>query len=451
MISKRTIINYLFYVSLIFFGIGQYISSNFFMPVGEVVSVLPLLLILLFYILDSLYKKQISITINYKFYFFAAFLLSACYSYYVGMKWAVPGVDMLRVFTASLTVVMPFVGFLIWNIYNEKYDDFDPHNEALTAFNIYFIINLLGVGAGVKTLAHGFDDRITFPFSSGIYDGGNVLALMSILIFPNLIKLKGPFIRRAKHYAYFVAIVALLMIINSRLTTLNLLLIMGLFATRLAFMYIPIFIGSWFTLPTLLNSSKIVYAILSLPFLAVLFKRVDVYDVTTYNSRTFIWEPGLEWILKMKEGIWTGMGFKGPSTLKLYKDLTDKWMVDVYVLHSHSSLLDITISQGILGISLLAISIFFALQYYRRSFSKNRNDKGFYAIVLYGLFLMQFDGFLNPGGVGFAILSLCMSRVVIKRRKIQANTYEYNPPNMAGQAQQAKATQQATVQATKGG
>ncbi len=449
MISKRTIINYLFYISLIFFGIGQYISSNFFMPVGEVISVLPLLLILLFFTLDSLYKKRVSVAINYKFYFFAAFLLSACYSYYVGIKWGVPGVDMLRVFTASLTVVMPFVGFLIWNIYNEQYEDFDPHSEVLTAFNIYFVINLLGVGAGIKTLAHGFDDRITFPFSSGIYDGGNMLALMSILIFPNLIKLKGPLIGRAKQYAYFVVIVVLLMVINSRLTALNLLLIMGLFATRLAFMYIPIFIGSWFTLPVLLNSSKIVYAILSLPFLAVLFKRVDVYDVTTYNSRTFIWEPGLEWIMKMKQGIWTGMGYKGPATLELYKDLTDKWMVDVYVLHSHSSLLDITISQGILGISLLAISILFALQYYRKSFSINRSDKGLYAIVLYGLFLMQFDGFLNPGGVGFAILSLCISRVVIKRRKIHPHTQEYNPPNMKERPQQAQTTQTTPVQATK--
>ncbi len=426
MISKRTIINYLFYSTLIFFGIGQYISSNFFMPVGEIVSVLPFLLLSLFYVLDSLYKKHVSIKINYKFYFFMAFLASCSYSYYVAVQMGVPGVDMLRVFTASLTAIMPFLGYLVWNFYNEKYDDFNPQNEALIAFNIYFLVNLVGVGLGIKTLAHGFDDRITFPFSSGIYDGGNVLALMSILIFPNLVKLKGSFSSKAKHYAYFVGIVMLLMIINSRLTTLNLLLVMGLFVTRLAFMYIPIFAASWFTLPFLLNSGKLVYAVLSLPFLAFLFKRVDIYDVTTYNSRTFIWEPGLEWVLKMKEGIWTGVGFKGPATLKLYKDLTDKWMVDVYVLHSHSSLLDITISQGILGITLLAICFFFALQYYKKSFTYNRPDKGFFAVVYYTLFLMQFDGFINPGGIGFAIFSLCMSRVVLKRNRIQPQTYDHS-------------------------
>jgi len=428
MVSKRVIVNNLFYSTLIFFGIGQYVSGNLIMPLGEILTVFPHILLILFYALDSLYKKSIPVKINFKFYIFVAFLLSTIASYWVGKSMGVPGIDNVRLITVSMSICLPFFGYLIWNFYNEGHEDFDPLKQILIAFNLYFVINLVGLGLGIKTLAHGFEGRITFPFSGGIYDGGNMLALLSILIFPNLIKLRGAFLQRIKHYAYFAIIVMLLMVINSRLTTLNLILIAGLFATRLAYIWRPVFIGAWFTLPFLLSSSRLVYDILSLPLFSVIMKRVNLEDVTTYNSRTYIWEPGLEWIMSVKEGFFTGMGYRGHATLELYYDIVDQWQIDIYALHSHSGLLDITIAQGILGILILAASFYFALQYYRRAAARKHSDRALFPIVMYMLFLLQFDSFMNPSGIGFAVFSLCMSRVAISKRKVQMGKQQRNQP-----------------------
>ncbi|MEM6630063.1 MAG: hypothetical protein AAF694_10350 [Bacteroidota bacterium] len=419
MISKRKLVNALFIVNFLFFGFGQYITNNFSTPAGHMLSILPHILLIVFYALDSLYGRKFIFRVNLQAIWVLLFVGAFAYSGLVGLRVGIPGYDLIKTITEVLRVGVPFIGFLIWNFYNAGDESFDPVRQTLIGLGIYFIVNLMGVAAGITTLAHGFEDRISLPFSDGIYDGGNVLAIFAILIFPILIQLRGASVgQRFKYILYFGIICGLLFVINSRLTILILLFIMGIFTVRLAYVHWAIFIGAWCMIPFLLNSKMLVYNILSSPMFASILKRVDLEDITSYNSRAYIWERAVEWIEKDQTGILTGNGFRGFGTLRIYEDITDKWMVDVYTLHSHSTMLDLLICQGIIGLGIVFGMMFIAMRFFRMAKKNGYNNMvRFYPIVIFLLYLMQIDSFVYPGGIGFEIFLMLFSLLAVNRKE----------------------------------
>ena len=418
MISKKKLVNALFIINFLFYGFGQYVTNNISTPAGHMLSILPHILLIVFYALDSLYGRQFVFRVNFQALWVLLFVGVFGYSGLVGLRVGIPGYDFVKTLTEVLRVGVPFVGFLIWNFYNADDDAFDPVRQTLIGLGIYFIVNLMGVAAGITTQAHGFEDRISLPFSDGIYDGGNVLAIFAILIFPILIQLRGASVgQRFKYILYFGAICALLFVINSRLTILILMFILGIFTVRLAYVHWAIFAGAWFMIPFLLNSKMLVYNILSSPMFASILKRVDLEDITSYNSRAYIWERAVEWIEKDQTGILTGNGFRGFGTLRIYEDITDKWMVDVYTLHSHSTMLDLMICQGLIGLGIVFGMMYLAMQFFRRAGKNKENTARFYPIIIFLLYLMQIDSFVYPGGIGFEIFLMMFSLLAVNRKK----------------------------------
>ena len=421
MISKRKIINGIFVVSILFFGLGQYVSGNINTPAGHIISILPHILLILFYAIDSLYRKRFTVKINSKYFVFLLFILSAMVARFAAMSGGVPGFDLLKTITGGLLFLIPIHGYLIWNIYNVEHDDFDPVRLFIIAMSIFLVVNLLAVGVGIESKSHSFEGRIALPFAGGIYDGGNMLAVFSIMIFPYLVQLRGSALKKMQYLVFMVVILGLLMSINARLTTVILLFMVGLFITRLAYLHRITFLASWFMIPFLLSFSLLVYQILSLPIFASILKRVDMEDVMTYNSRSYLWENGLDWITKEQTGILLGNGTNGHATLKLYEktDLFRNIEImggSIYDLHSHSSMLDIFTAQGIIGMILLATVFYLMMVHYKRARKWVSEEFRFYPVVIYLLYLMQVDGFLVPTSLGFLLVGFLASRFMLKKQ-----------------------------------
>ncbi len=415
MVSKKAIIYTLFVSNFLFFGLGQYVTNNFSTPVGNLLSILPHLLIILFFCLDSLLGKKFSVRLNPRMGWLILFMISLAYAGVLGLSYGVPGYDRLKTLTEILKVGIPFLGFMIWIFYQVEDEDFDPVRQFRWALGLYLSVNLLGAVAGITTLAHSFEDRISIPFSDGIYDGANVLAIFAILLFPLIRDNTSSSQSRIFTLGLLFVVSALILHINSRLTILVLLLVMGLFMIRLAYVYQLIFVGAWFFIPMLLNSKMLVYNILTQPIFSSLLQRGDLEDITSYNSRAYIWERAMEWIQHDRTGFWAGNGTRGFGTLRIYEDITDQWMVDVYTLHSHSSMLDIWICQGLIGLVIVGLMIWGTLKFYRIKRQEGHVLQQFYPVVIFLLLLMQVDGFFNPSGIGFAIFLMLFSLVVVQK------------------------------------
>ena len=152
------------------------------------------------------------------------------------------------------------------------------------------------------------------------------------------------------------------------------------------------------------------------PFFARLLQRGDLEDITSYNSRAYIWERAMDWLYYDQTGFWVGNGTRGYGTLRLYEDITDKWMVDVYTLHSHSTLFDIWLCQGIIGLTIVGALFWLSLRYFARHRVSDRKLHAFYPVLIFLLLLMQVDSFVNPAGMGFLLLLFVFSIVGVRKR-----------------------------------
>lgn len=414
---------------------------------GHILGVLPHILLIVFYAIDALYRRSLPLKVNRNYLIFLFFLMSAFFARFVAMSAGVPGFDMLKTITGGLTFFLPIHGYLIWNFYNVDHEDFDPIQQTIAAFSVFLLANLLALGAGIETQAHGFEGRVNLPFAGGVYDGGNMLAIFCILIFPFVFKTKGMTMgRRFLFLGFFAVILVLLMSINSRLTTVTLLFLIGLFVTRLAYLHRLTFLAAWFMIPFLLSFSLLVYQILSLPIFTSVLKRVSMTDITTYNGRSYLWEKGLNWITSLGDGWLFGNGTNGHASLGLYSEyVMDMDEVgpndimlssDLFALHSHSSMIDIFTAQGFFGILLFAGIFFVMMAYFRKSYNLPVEDQRFYPVAIFLLYLLQVDGFVEPGSMGFTVLALVASRACIRRKYIPRSD---DPEEMQGPEEQGEA------------
>ena len=231
MLSKKAIVNALFLSSFTFFGLGQYVTNNFSTPIGHTICIVPSVLMILFYSLDCLYGRKFPIRLTWHTSLVGFLVISLIHSGILGLRVGVPGYDRVKTITEIVRVALPFVGFLIWNFYHVDDEDFDPFKQLRWGLGIYIIVNLIGVMAGITTLAHNFEDRVSFPFSDGIYDGGNVLAIYAILLLAHIRQTLSSETQKQWINATLLLATCLLIIhINSRLTILVLLMVLGLFA-----------------------------------------------------------------------------------------------------------------------------------------------------------------------------------------------------------------------------
>jgi len=334
-----------------------------------------------------------------------AYLASLAASMLVAMRHGVPGVQTGNVVLSTLLFLAPFTAALVVIHCNRNDPAFRFGELLFMGLGLLLAINVLGYAAGIRSVGHSFEGRANFPFIRGIYTGAHVLAIWALML---LFKLRAP---GQRPVAYALAGAALLLCmyfmvkINSRLSFLIFLILGILFVTRAMKAARGLYITSLFTMPLLLSSSLLLYQVLSQPFFTALVQRVSKEDVTTFNGRSYIWVAVGDWLMNDRTGILVGNGYKGHYTLGLLDFVAVLWDEPrPYNLHTHATVTEVLVAQGIFGVLLLYMLFWRAFRFYRERYVEGHHLAPVFAGFAYLLFIWQLDIFCYGVEIGHAIL-----------------------------------------------
>lgn len=395
------------------FGFGTYMSAFKSPALGYFISILPHILILLFYGVDLLYKKVFSIRLNLLYSIMLIYLISAVLALFVALWKNLPEATLVGTLTKSVLVVIPFHGFIAVILYNDNRKTLLIKMTCIS-LSLLLFINLLGYfGLGLSNEVHSIDGRLNFPFLDGFYSGASLLAIINLLLIPYLKKFTDNPLQFIGLSSFFVLNMVLFLMINSRLATMIFLFILTLILFR-AIRAKGIYLLSMFTLPILMSSGLIIYKIMQWPGLNTLLKRVDLEDVMTFNGRAYLWQDAIDWLTKGQEGLFFGNGFKGHYYLGMVNDVAKLWNEkDIHHLHLHSTSLEIIVCQGLIFFAVFAFILYKIYSYYRERHKESSIEGAFFPVIVYLLFIIQVDTFVYDDSMGFVILSLLVANAAV--------------------------------------
>lgn len=411
--DKRDIINGLFILSFPVYGFGAYISASISPSAGYLVSLSFHLLILVFYLVDLVYRKQITFRLNKIYLAMLFYILTAAASLFVGYFKGLPESNMNLITVRTVLLLIPFHAFVVFTLYNEGHED-DLPMLLIKGLSTLLFINLVGFFVlGLANEQHSIEGRLNLPFLDGFYSGASVLAILNFLIAYRIKSNKGRAVESMLLGGYFVANLALLYMINSRLAMMIFLVVFVMFVFRILAMR-GTFLISLFFIPILLSCGYLLYQLLLLPGLADIMQRVDVEDVTTFNGRAFLWKDGMDWLLESREGLLLGNGYKGHYFLDMISDVAELWNTDeIFHLHMHSTSLEVLVCQGLISFTVFCILCYSVYSFYRKKYKERNMEGAFLAPVIYLLFILQVDTLVYMDGMGFLLLALFVSRISI--------------------------------------
>jgi hypothetical protein len=413
-IDKKDIINFLFLISFPIYGIGTYVSGAISPSIGYFISISTHLLILLFYAIDLLYKREFRLRINRVYVVMLLYIISSVFSLFVALHNGLPESNLRLTIGRSLLMIIPFHAFIVVLLYNGN----EEHKLVkLTAVSLSLLLAINVVGyfvLGLINPVHSIEGRFSMPFIESFYSGANLLAIINLVLIYYLMRSRANSFRFVALSAYFVCNSVLFYMVNSRLSTLILLLVLGLLLFRLIAVK-GVFIASMFTVPVLLACGFVLFQILQLPVFSFLVQRVDLEDVVTFNGRAFLWKDAIDWLLYDQRGLFFGNGYKGHYFLDLIPDVVALWnAVDSHHLHLHSTSLEILVSQGVVSFVVFIFLFYQVYRYYKVHYREKKEEGAFFAVVIFLLFLMQVDGFVYLDAMGFIIFSLLISRTSVR-------------------------------------
>jgi O-antigen ligase len=168
-----------------------------------------------------------------------------------------------------------------------------------------------------------------------------------------------------------------------------------------------------------MSFALLIYQILSLPFFVAILQRVDKEDVTTFNGRTYIWESMADWAMHDRTGWLFGLGYRGQYELRMLDFLAVLWGEDhSYNFHLHSSFLEITMDQGVVGLMLFYACMWYAYSFYRAKYRAGMSEGPLFGAVVYLLFIWQIDIFCYGIDLGNPIFFTILSMAAIHPRFI---------------------------------
>jgi O-antigen ligase len=419
MLNKRDIINFLFLISFPFYGIGSYVSGGFSPSVGYIVGVVPHLFIIIFYLVDLLYKNDIKVKVNWLYPVVILFQLTCVAALFVSLSKNMPSMNLIGNVTKSILLLVPFQAFVIVFLYNENHRE-NFVKLTFWSFTILLLINLIGFyGLGLTNEIHSIAGRLAMPFLDGFYSGACLLAILNLMILAFIKKSGNDPLKLTYLIGYFAVNLLLLYYINSRLAILIFFVVFIMFAFNLARRFRGVFLLSIFTLPILLNIGIIIFYILSLPVFVAIIQRVNLVDVTTFNGRSFLWQRAFDWMIFDQRGLLFGNGTSGHYFLHLIPDYAKKFgFAGEQNLHLHSTTLMTIVDQGIFGLALLLFLCYRIFRHYRTEFQKNSPDGVFFAAVIFLIFVMQVDTFCYLESLGYVILSLLAARMAVDAKTV---------------------------------
>lgn len=411
---KKDIINTIFIASFSIYGIGNYLGASSIPTLGLMVSALPYLLIIGFFLLDALYRREFKMNMRWRLYWLMGlFSLSCALSLYVAYFKGLPNTSFPIITTRALLQIVPFQAFVIVLWYNRNSDKKFLVKSTMLALSIMLFVNLLGWMGGLENAGHGFEGRLNLPFFPGIYTAAGMLIVMNLVFIRQIGRMWTDPGRWVWRVAFIAFNLVLAYFINSRLTTMVFFLVLGFAFLRLIRTNLVYWL-SMFTIPIVLSLRYVVYQILSLPAFVALMHRVDFEDVTSFNGRAYLWQIGMDWLLRDQRGIILGNGYNGQYFLDLLTFYARLWSGGKSdTVHFHSSSLEIAVNQGLPAFILFAYLLYKVFQYFREKYFQRHPDGDFYIAIIYILFVLQIDTFAYMG-LGYIIFSLLLARVVVK-------------------------------------
>lgn len=409
---KRDIVNFLFIISFPIYGVGTYVSAVKSPSMGFLISLFPHLLILIFYVIDLLYRGEFRVRINKYYYLMLVFILSSVASLFISLYKGMPEMTLSMTIVKSILLIVPFHAFLVVVLYNEVKGGL--LRLTLLSLSMLLAINVAAYfGLGMSNATHSIEGRLNFPFLDGFYSGAGLLAIINLLLLYYLQRTWKDPVRFVSLGAYFLVNLAMFFLINSRLTILVFTLVMFLFILG-AMRMRGLFLISMFTIPILMSSGVLLYKVLQLPGMSSLIQRVDIEDVTTFNGRAFLWRDASDWLIHDQEGLVFGNGYKGHYFLNTISDVAKLWNErDLHHMHFHSSSLEVLVSQGIFFLTIFGI-IFYQLYRYFKVHHQAKGELGaFLPVVIFLMFLLQIDTFVYMESLGFVIISVLVARIAI--------------------------------------
>lgn len=419
MIRKQALVNTLFQLGFPFYGIGTYLTFKSNFSAGVMFSILPFLLILIFYAIDLIYRGRLQSMVNRNYWLGMAFLTSLCLSMWVALAKNFPGLNPLNTTTMCIMFLVPFNAAVVVQVYNRTNDDFDFARMMFNGLGLLIVVNALGYAAGMRNVVHSFEGRINLPFMRGIYDASHLMSILNLML---LFYIKD-FTRKPFQFILFALFylvnMYVMLVVNSRLSFMIFFVLTLLFLTKSFKTIRGLYTISLFTMPLLMSFANLIYFILSQPFFVAILQRVDKDDVTTFNGRTFIWERIAHWAWADQRGLLFGNGYRGQYTFHLLEPVFVLWggsAKNSFNLHAHSSFLEMVMDQGLLGLILFYVIIWRGYSYYRAEYRGNTQLAPLLGAMVYVMFIWQIDIFCYGIDIGNPILFCLFSALAIDPR-----------------------------------
>ena len=423
MISKRNLINSLFVLAWPAYGYGMYRAYTGVLSLGFVLCLTPFLIILLVHGIDLIYRTRTVSMVNRVYWIGMAYLISLAGAQWLAFARGFPGFNPTNTMMQTIMFMVPFNASIVVQIRNRDNDDFDFARMLLTGIFLLIVINLMGYATGLRNVIHGLDGRMNLPFLRGVYDAAHLMSIVNLILLFRIKNFVGKPFTFMGLTGFYLLNMFVMIDVNSRLSFMMFLLLTLLFLFRIMKTLRFVFPISLFTMPLLMGSALIIYNILTLPLFSAIVSRVDKDDVTTFNSRTYIWEEAWQWFLHDRRGFFFGNGYNGQYALGMMDRVALIWETDhAYNIHMHSTFLEVVMSQGVVGYVLFCTLVWFAFRYYRELYKRDTIEAPLFAAVVYLMFIWQIDIFCYGLEMGnplfFALLSsLAIDPKYITRRQ----------------------------------
>ncbi|MDX9750647.1 MAG: O-antigen ligase family protein [Flavobacteriales bacterium] len=410
-VSKRALINTLFVLGFTVYGVGFYIGAKESFSTGMIVSVLPFAAIGAIHLLDLAYRGHARGVVNRIYWVSLLCLLSMVSAHWIALYKGFPGYSVLNTALQSLMVLVPFHAALVVRVVNRGVPGFSLARMVLMGLSLLMAVNYLGYLAGFSNLVHSFEGRIALPFMRGLYDAAHLLSIINLML---LFHMREP-LRRPVTFSvlsvFYLLNLAVMLSVNSRLSFLMFMLLTVLFLFRAAQARV-LFPLSFFTLPLVLSFALLIYEVLTLPVFSTVLDRVSKADVTTFNGRSYLWYGAWEWLVDDRRGLLFGLGYNGQYWVGLLDMVAVQWGVgQPAFIHMHSSSLQVLLAQGLTGLVLMSICLWYAWSRSRRWYMEGHVSAPLFGMVMYLLLIWQLDIFLYGLDFGVLLLSTLLAHL----------------------------------------
>lgn len=417
MLNKKDIINFLFVISFPVSGLGSFVQGYVSPSIGSFVGIAPHVLIILFYVVDSLYKRTLDFPMNRLYLAILVFSLIGCYSAYMGVVNNIPFYTKPVAIGRILVTLIPFHAFIPVFLYNGR-DIEKVIRLTFISLSAMLVLNLVGFyGLGLKNAVHSIEGRINFPFIDSFYSGSGLCVVLNLMMLYYMRKSHQRPIYFTKLLVYFCVNLVIIYLINSRLQILVFFLTIGLVFLNTGLRSKLMYFFSILFVPLLLNFAMLVYKVLSMPAFEAILQRVSMRDLLTFNGRAQLWQTAMDWLMKDRTGFWFGNGYKGHYVLGMLEVEAQRWQTKPYHLHLHSTALELLITTGVIGYGLFIFIMYKCYVWFGKQYAGKRPEGIFLYVMIFLIWVLQIDLLVYFNGSMNIFLCLLWALVTVYYKK----------------------------------